>query len=487
MTNYEHQPIGVIARGENPELSGQFVILPLPKLVKEEPLGPWRLLDITLTLIQVSSAILASYGTLIWLYQAEVVVKEGYPSMFTAQNQTATVKGLWFLAIAYFMSAFEWALKFMLTSCLGLSEVVQNNLTETHNTLNVFRVRQFGYMVGDILVAFAFMLLATDLPSVEDRQGFGVLNAFGVSESMLDKLVPEHTHNTEISRTDVGVQAAYMISNSATANIEFFLLIATIIRLVVLFIQITIGGEGLNVFYWLPFCRCSREYRGPGEGWSIEQAKEEQQDAEDDILTAQYDSTIIPLGLSSIYRMGCCTKPIVPGSKYMKHKWRWLASFSHNHRGAFRAWLYLSTILLFFGALQLRSSVVGPPRDISPFDGGHYFWPAYWPSNTSAFNKLLADASFNFTDPIDPVRIKLQEKLGNSTVFPRSIEDLDPLIGPGNDAGARLKSAIEFFAASEMCRLVSALAYLLGSIHNEASIAGNHIFSKDVALRWLCP
>ena len=468
---------------------GPFVFMPrAAKMQKksdgEMPSAAPRMLSVVLSVVQVVSAAIGWRAAANWQGQIDTVRADGYPAMFTEDSLSASSTGLRYLALAYFISALEWGITFVLTSCPPFAKFTHGSFSESDNALNVFKVRQIGYMVCDTLVAAIMLLLSTEAPSAEDRTAFAVEGAFGVSDAMLNRLTPHGTEHPGVDRVDVGVQAAYLISNGASANIEVMLVIVAGLRLIVIVLQAALY-EGCNVAYIVPCCRGPTEFQGPGVGWSNADARKDQKDSLED-----YDKNIIPSELSDKYSV-CCSKP-VPRTTLKKHTCVCMAAFTHNHMGSLRAWLYLSTVLFFFGSLSLLNGVVGPPMTVSPLSshGGRYFWPAYWPDGSSAFHENLQSIygpNGNVTNSSEAIMATLQADLITSGVFPRSLELLDPKTGPGNDAVSRTSTAVLLFTLAELCRLVSALAYTVGSIRNEASLAGNHVQPTDHVWRTLMP
>lgn len=412
---------------------------------------------VILSTAQPLSSVLGCYGAIQLVHQSTDVMTNGYPMVFTSMNFNQGVDGMFYLSLAFLMSSLEWLVAFIYV----ISQCIRGAANSFPENSLFHQIRQFGFLLADMLTAWSFFNIASAHPSETDQDAHILEGVFGLDGDALNQLIPRSPGNETDVDENMAALLAFQITRTSISNMDWFLLVAGGARLFVVFIQLL--TERMNVFYWVPCWRCNQEYH------------------KDDTEKTQYGS------LHCVHTKSChvtCLKCSCTQCSCTKHSAaypcsQFFALYWHNWRGALRNWLYLSCVFFFLGVWCQERAATG---NFEAADKKGRFWPQIWPEGTDELNQLIQDAPIGNSTNIDLIKSLISE----TGVFPRNYMLLNPNINSTNDASYWAHLAAVLILVSELLRGLSGIGYFLGIVINESSVPGNHV-AQNRLCEVLCP
>ena len=367
--------------------------------------------------------------------------------------------------------------------------------------------RQFFYGVGDILVAVGGALVVADYPSYESNTMLALWSATATQTHSGKNVYM----TTELSDSD---KSRWFLQSWATHSYMVdILFVAAWVRMVGVIVQF-LTSEGVNVFYWFPFARCGREWFDASEAPPT--------------ATGESDESE-PAAVPRKLRGYLTCLPSDPNDPTRRRKVQCeskachvFASLGHNIFGAFRVHIYPATACFLIAIYCFRWATTAPntacPSAVMPIvlasqeakgsAATHYVVqevhgsrrrrnlglavgapPAPSPASSSGSPSTPQVASIEGVGErcFWPVVIPWGGCEPETNCYPESKAARNPHITSRNDATYYLWVMSQLLIASEVLRVVSAIAYFIGHGVGESSIPGSHVPTTNAFIDCMCP
>jgi hypothetical protein len=379
---------------------GDVLLVPKPASERSAPIDLSRTIALFSALVRLVGAIGLLTGAVSLYYEAH-----GFKYDDNAWELKWYNSGRWgwgLISVGFILVAFDDVTTFLFSMCTGFGATY----TFAHPETQPFDAsRQAIFAVGNIVCAIGAGMAYMEYPVFE-----------GDKIEQMTKVADFYNSRFEDTTPLVVI------------------VVGAAIRAFSILVQI-FAGDGLNVFYILPFTRCGMEYENAGESGKH-------------VLTDKY-------------AMICGTVSCMP-----------FAIFMHNWLGAFRMHVHASSIFFLIG--------IG----YSLWNVDEQFYVPFSPETHDVIVKRGNSTEvIELTESIYHGMYQLVVHwTTNNVTYNEEMDWTDT-----TDTGYYMFVSAIFFVTSETLHLVSSLAYFIGVARNEAPIPGNHVVDKTGGISMCCP